>query len=65
MSAIVFPPSFFSSVKNRLGRNEHGKQLITSTHVVTGAETDRTEIARRWQIPVLDPSWIIESIVQV
>lgn len=52
----------FFSVKNHLG---DVKQLNICTELVTGAETDCTNSARRWQIPVLDPSWIVESLVQV
>ncbi|VDO65329.1 unnamed protein product [Onchocerca flexuosa] len=52
---------FGANVKNQLGQDE---QLNVCTEIVTGVETDRTGSARRWQIPVLDPSWIIESIIQ-
>lgn len=49
-------------MKKYLGEIE---QLNICTEIVTVAETDLTESARRLQIPVLDPSWIIESIIQV
>ncbi|VBB29041.1 unnamed protein product [Acanthocheilonema viteae] len=52
---------FGADVKNHLGQV---KQLNICTEIVTGAETNLTESARHWQIPVLDPSWIIESIIK-
>ncbi|VDK62629.1 unnamed protein product, partial [Onchocerca ochengi] len=52
---------FGADVKNQLGQDE---ELNICTEIITGAETDRTDSARRWQIPVLDPSWIIESVIQ-
>uniref|UniRef100_A0A0R3RPX7 DNA topoisomerase 2-binding protein 1 n=1 Tax=Elaeophora elaphi TaxID=1147741 RepID=A0A0R3RPX7_9BILA len=52
---------FGADVKNHLGQM---KLLNMCTEIVIGAETDRSESARRLQIPVLDPSWIIESIIQ-
>ncbi|MCP9258036.1 hypothetical protein DINM_001199 [Dirofilaria immitis] len=52
---------FGADVQNQLGQDE---QLNICTEIVTCAETDRTDSARRWKIPVLDPSWIIESVIQ-
>nr|CDQ02263.1 BMA-MUS-101, isoform g [Brugia malayi] len=52
---------FGADVRNHSGQIQ---QLNVCTEIITGAETDCTNSARRWQIPVLDPSWIIESIVQ-
>uniref|UniRef100_A0AAF5RWP8 BRCT domain-containing protein n=2 Tax=Wuchereria bancrofti TaxID=6293 RepID=A0AAF5RWP8_WUCBA len=52
---------FGADVRNHLGQVQ---QLNVCTEIITGAETDCTNSARQWQIPVLDPSWIIESIVQ-
>uniref|UniRef100_A0A915PII3 BRCT domain-containing protein n=1 Tax=Setaria digitata TaxID=48799 RepID=A0A915PII3_9BILA len=52
---------FGAEVKNHLG---YGKQLSICTEIIAGAEKDCADAAPHWQIPVLDPSWIIESIIQ-
>ncbi|CAG9540235.1 unnamed protein product, partial [Cercopithifilaria johnstoni] len=52
---------FGAHVKIHLG---YDMQLNICTEIITGAETNLTDSARRRQIPVLDPSWIIESIIQ-
>ncbi|EJD75758.1 hypothetical protein LOAG_17169 [Loa loa] len=51
---------FGADVKIHLGKFN---QLNICTEIITGA-ADCIDSARRWQIPVLDPSWIIESIIQ-
>ncbi|VDM95157.1 unnamed protein product [Thelazia callipaeda] len=45
-------------------RLKHDTHLNIFTHIVTGFETLHCEEARQMGIPVLDPSWILESVVQ-
>lgn len=46
-------------------RGAAGGMLQRNTHVVACDEGERTACARKWRIPVVDPSWIIESIIKV
>ncbi|VDK56179.1 unnamed protein product [Anisakis simplex] len=56
---------FGAIVQNRLvKRGTAGGPLQRNTHVVTCADVERIKCARKWDIPVVDPSWIIESLIK-
>uniref|UniRef100_F1KQE3 DNA topoisomerase 2-binding protein 1 n=1 Tax=Ascaris suum TaxID=6253 RepID=F1KQE3_ASCSU len=57
--------TFGAIVQNQLvKRGAAGGMLQRNTHVVACDEGERTACARKWRIPVVDPSWIIESIIK-
>uniref|UniRef100_A0A914RUD0 BRCT domain-containing protein n=1 Tax=Parascaris equorum TaxID=6256 RepID=A0A914RUD0_PAREQ len=52
--------------RDKIVQNQLVKRGATrNTHVVACDESERTACARKWRIPVVDPSWIIESIIKV
>lgn len=38
--------------------------LVRNTHVIAMSESERLATARTWDLHVLDPSWVIESIIR-
>uniref|UniRef100_A0A915B886 BRCT domain-containing protein n=3 Tax=Parascaris univalens TaxID=6257 RepID=A0A915B886_PARUN len=52
--------TFGAIVQNQLVK----RGATRNTHVVACDESERTACARKWRIPVVDPSWIIESIIK-
>ncbi|KAK6030105.1 BRCA1 protein, partial [Ostertagia ostertagi] len=53
---------FGGKVQETLTRRNRGDQLAV-THVIGGSEGDRVMEARRQKFKVVDPSWVIESII--
>ncbi|TKR95869.1 hypothetical protein L596_009981 [Steinernema carpocapsae] len=44
------------------GRDKDGKKK--NTHVIVGKEGPKSVFARKWNIPIVDVSWVIESMIQ-
>nr|CDJ90994.1 BRCT domain containing protein [Haemonchus contortus] len=53
---------FGGEVQEKLTKRNQGDQRAV-THVIGGSEGDRVAEARRQKFKVVDPSWVIESIV--